>query len=137
MKIVKNNINFNSDEKIINILYQFFFYLKKNKKLYSNFIKSINYQNIDNQQFLEFNKIIKNYKILINHINKFLKRNFYKQLFIEQAILLYGAYYLIDDVKKYDKALIINFCIEISKKYSSKNGYKFINAVLHKCSINE
>lgn len=50
--------------------------------------------------------------------------------YLEQAILLYGAFEL--DAKELDKAVVIDECINIAKKYCEDNAPSLINGVLDK-----
>ena len=65
----------------------------------------------------------------VEKISKHLKRWTFERLnYLDQAILLVGAAEL--DVKKVDKAIVINEAINLAKEYCDDDAFKYINGVL-------
>ncbi|MCX8058761.1 MAG: transcription antitermination factor NusB [Spirochaetes bacterium] len=73
--------------------------------------------------------VIRNKEAIDNIIKKFSKRIFDQIDLIDKIILEFSIYQMMED-KKLKHKIIIDEAIEISKAYSNKNAYKFINGIL-------
>ena len=71
---------------------------------------------------------------IIAYISKYLKDWKFDRLNIcVQAILILAVtnYRYLEE--KIDKKVVINVAVELAKKYSEENDYKFVNAILDNC----
>lgn len=111
---------------IINTIYR---YELANEELNINEIFETD-KDLNNEQFLQVEKISKNYSFYKKTILQFFKENFpwEKATPLVRAILLNGAHELLF----IDPKIVINEAVEITKTYygSEANLYKMVNAVL-------
>ncbi|MDD8048801.1 MAG: transcription antitermination factor NusB [Thomasclavelia sp.] len=121
-------------EKAIIGVYQFLI-SNCNKEDIANYLKDDNSFKIDGDEYNYCLEMINNTIINIdkysNEISKYLKSGWTMERItkIEQAILLVACYEYENNLNP--KTVIINEAVEITKKYSDADSYKFINGVLN------
>ncbi len=99
--------------------------IKEFKLIKKNILKNINIKYLNNI----LKEVLKNNKYFNNVINKYINNYRYVNIIIK--IILKIAIYEIKKNKKLPTKVIINESIELTKKFGSKNEYKFINKILH------
>ena len=116
-------------KKLVFAVYQ---YLLLNSDLNSTVVDAFDVEDITliDEYVLKLVGAIKaNRSSYVEKISKHLKRWTFERLnYLDQAILLVGAAEL--DVKKVDKAIVINEAINLAKEYCDDDAFKYINGVL-------
>lgn len=126
---------------IMSYMYQYEITKKKNtdlyifyKGLYMNFAQKSNLP----KDLLDFTQEVIDYiKNNIEHIDGIVsiymnKANTQKTSVVDYTILRVGTSLILHHFREINPITVINVGVEMSKKYSGENSYKFINAVLDK-----
>lgn len=115
---------------VLKALYQYYFSPELVDK-----IGSFNWVGKEYKEFIiHYSKIlyygvIRNKEKIDEIIKKYSKKHFDQIDLIDKIILEFSIYQMLED-KKLKHKIIIDEAIEISKAYSNKNAYKFINGIL-------
>ncbi|MFN7181947.1 MAG: transcription antitermination factor NusB [Planctomycetota bacterium] len=126
---------------VMSYMYQYEITKKKNtdlyvfyKGLYMNFAK----RNFLSKELLEFTQSIidhtkNNLEIVDKAFSKYMNSDLsQKTSIVDFTILRVGTSLILFFTPQINPVLVINIAVEISKKYSGENSYRFINAVLDK-----
>ncbi len=118
---------------LLQALYQWEVTKNSVKEILQNFLSEINVKKVDvvffEQEFLE---IVEKQKFLDKKFIGFLDRPFEQLDLVELTILRIGTYEMTVAMIPYRVA--INEALELSKKFGSVDGYRFVNKVLDRLS---
>ena len=117
-------------ETCFKLIFEFEFLKKKNETTLEEFLlsKDLEKEDIDFVNSV-YDGVLAHDEELNEKIKKYLKGYTLERIFkIDLAILKLAIYEI--DYQGESASVIINEAVELSKKYSTDNGYKFVNGVL-------
>ncbi len=133
---VEPNNNLTQWKKRVKLVKFIYNLLIKNLNKEQAIYESINHFNLDVNQIKMVEYVIDNFSLIKNEINNYTSSTwtFDRLNYVDQAILIQS--FAEHKINKTEKNIIIDQAIITSKKYSDKDNYKYINAILDKLIIN-
>lgn len=119
-------------EYLFKITFEYQFQKQKDQELLNEFLQDENLTE-DDKKFIEnsFDEMIENQQkideVIANHLKGYTIGRVYK---IDLAILKVAIYEMLFSNQNTPKTVIINEAVELAKKYSTDNSYRFVNGVL-------
>ena len=119
-------------EYLFKITFEYQFQKQKDQELLNEFLQDENLTE-DDKKFIEnsFDGMIENQQkideVIANHLKGYTIGRVYK---IDLAILKVAIYEMLFSNQNTPKTVIINEAVELAKKYSTDNSYRFVNGVL-------
>ena len=119
-------------EYLFKITFEYQFQKQKDQELLNEFLQDENLTE-DDKKFIEnsFDGMIENQQkideVIANHLKGYTIGRVYK---IDLAILKVAIYEMLFSSQNTPKTVIINEAVELAKKYSTDNSYRFVNGVL-------
>ncbi len=127
---------------VMNYMYQYEITKKRNtdlyafyKGLYMNFARKRNFLSGELLEFTQdiINHTKNNLEFIDGAFSKYMNKVASKKTsIVDYTILRVGTSLLLFFAKEINPVMVINTSVELSKKYSGENSYKFVNAVLDK-----
>ena len=129
---VEPNNNLTQWKKRVKLVKFIYNLLIKNLNKEQAIHESINHFNLDVNQIKMVEYVIDNFSLIKNEINNYTSSTwtFDRLNYVDQAILIQS--FAEHKINKTEKNIIIDQAIITSKKYSDKDNYKYINAILDK-----
>lgn len=121
-------------ECVLKLVYEYLYLKEFNQTTLDSVIEDATDLNDDNILYIKktYAGIIQNYDEILSIISSNMERYTIEQLNKVDLSILIEAIYNISILKSLEVKVEINEAIELAKKYSTDNSYKFINGVLAK-----
>lgn len=119
-------------ENVFKLIFEYSFLNEYNEKSLNELMTELK-QNEEDCEFLisSYKNIIENYEEIVEIIKDNLQRYTLDRVTkIDLSILVVAVYEIKHCTQGTNYKVAINEAVELAKKYSSDNGYKFINGVL-------
>ena len=131
--LAKHKVAVRTREYIIQAIFQLLFNNERVDSIIKQFEDEHSGKKVDFVNFIKVLSVINKRKDVFSSIlNSDLGLKDSEMELIDKSILFYGIYEL--ENKELPKEIAIDECIRLSRKFSSPDSYKFINAYLDKLS---
>ena len=129
--LAKHKIAVKTREVVVQAIYQYLFEKTPSKEILEQFKKEHRPAKVDFKRFkLCLDELIKDNEAIEETISKKMKIKENEIELIDKAILCLGIIEINNEMAP--RAVVIDECIRLSKKFSNSESYKFINASLDK-----
>ena len=119
-------------EYFFKLVFEYQFLLQKDNEYFSQIFEDEKLTDED-KQYIEnsYDEILKNKNLIDDIIKNYLKEYTIERLYkIDLAILRVAVFELKFSSDQLPNSVIIDSAVELAKKYSTDNSYKFINGIL-------